>query len=352
MYVILVLVTVIHNTEYRRNYMALYLIDFENVHDSGLNGINALTDQDEVSIFYSNKSEHMSFDTHVNIMKSEARIKYIKLRRSAKNYLDFQLCTHLGYLIGSQTEGPFFIISKDTGYDSIIDYWRDHGITVTRQPSIGFNSMSNRATGQTIIQAQPAKVDVQENNHVITLPSVPVYFIGSSESKKQSEDENAEEAISENSEAKSCEAEAPISEAQTSESISSQSDELPFVKTAKSRSKSKARTRSKSNIAEDDSSSEEPISNISESESTNADAGSEVVLLKPDALPEAYRKKVRTALRGKNIPSGNYSAIYKAVVNSYDKLALNNILVKSFGSSKGGVVYNMIKDIFTEYHSS
>ncbi len=326
--------------------MALYLIDFENVHDSGLNGICSLTDQDEVSIFYSNKSEHMSFDTHVNIMKSEARIKYIKLRRCAKNYLDFQLCTHLGYLIGSKTEGPYFIISKDTGYDSIIDYWRDHGITVTRQPSIGFNSMSNRATGQTIIQAQPAKVDVQENNHVITLPSVPVYFIGSSEDEKKSQEENVTEAAAQNT----SEAAEAISDLPVSEDCSSEQKDAPFAKTSKS--KSKTRGRSKSNIANDNILPEEPVSNISECEDTDADTGIEPVMLKPDALPEAYRKKVRSALRGKNIPSGNYSAIYKAVVNSYDKLALNNLLVKSFGSSKGGIVYNMIKDIFTEYHSS
>lgn len=326
--------------------MALYLIDFENVHDSGLNGICSLTDQDEVSIFYSNKSEHMSFDTHVNIMKSEARIKYIKLRRSAKNYLDFQLCTHLGYLIGSKTEGPYFIISKDTGYDSIIDYWRDHGITVTRQPSIGFNSMSNRATGQTIIQAQPAKVDVQENNHVITLPSVPVYFIGSSANEKQANRENA----SVPSAAEGSEAAEQSSVSQSTEEISSESNEPTFVKTA--RTKSRTKGKSKSNTVNDNPQPEEPISNISECESIDADTNSTAVLLKPDALPEAYRKKVRSALRGKNIPSGNYSAIYKAVVNSYDKLALNNLLVKSFGSSKGGIVYNMIKDIFTEYHSS
>ena len=71
---------------------------------------------------------------------------------------------------------------------------------------------------------------------------------------------------------------------------------------------------------------------------------------KADSLPEAYRKKVRTALRGKEIPSAYYASIYKAILHSYDKLALNNLMVKTFGSSKGGVVYNQIKDIFIDYH--
>ena len=78
-------------------------------------------------------------------------------------------------------------------------------------------------------------------------------------------------------------------------------------------------------------------------------ASQETVSLKPTTLPEVYRKKVRTALRGKGIPSAHYASIYKALINSYDKLALNNLLVKTFGSNKGGVVYNLIKDIFTDY---
>ena len=76
------------------------------------------------------------------------------------------------------------------------------------------------------------------------------------------------------------------------------------------------------------------------------------VVKMPDSLPEAYRKKVRSALKGKGIPSAHYSAIYKAIFNSYDKLALNNLLVKTFGSSKGGAVYNLIRDVFTEYHNA
>ena len=69
--------------------MAIYLLDFENVHDSGISGVTSLTENDELCIFYSVKSEHMSFETHVNIMKTAARVKYIKLRRAAKTIWTF-----------------------------------------------------------------------------------------------------------------------------------------------------------------------------------------------------------------------------------------------------------------------
>ena len=72
---------------------------------------------------------------------------------------------------------------------------------------------------------------------------------------------------------------------------------------------------------------------------------------KPD-LPEAYRKKVRAALRSDKLSSGNYTTIYRAISGSKDKLSLNNTLVKAYGSEKGGEVYNRIRDIFAEYQAS
>ena len=149
--------------------MGYYLIDFENVHDIGLNGVTNLTENDEICIFYSEKSEHMSFDTHVNIMKTKAVVKYIKLRKSARNYLDFQLVTHLGYLIGKNAPGPYFIISKDTGYESALDYWRDHGVNVIRQPSIAYNKNQGKFPGQQSGQPTPAAlVTVQESHQVVS----------------------------------------------------------------------------------------------------------------------------------------------------------------------------------------
>ena len=89
---------------------------------------------------------------------------------------------------------------------------------------------------------------------------------------------------------------------------------------------------------------EAAISTASESNADQAEA-------KPETLPESYRKRVRTALKGKSIPSAYYSSIYKAIINSYDKLALNNLLVKTFGSSRGGEVYKSIKDVFIDFQS-
>ena len=63
-------------------------------------------------------------------------IEYIETHKVAKNYLDFQLATYLGFLIGKGEKGPVYIISQDTGFDSIVDFWRGRNIEAFRQPSI------------------------------------------------------------------------------------------------------------------------------------------------------------------------------------------------------------------------
>ena len=69
-------------------------------------------------------------------MASKAVIEYIETHKVAKNYLDFQLATYLGFLIGKGEKGPVYIISQDTGFDSIVDFWRGRNIEAFRQPSI------------------------------------------------------------------------------------------------------------------------------------------------------------------------------------------------------------------------
>ena len=106
--------------------MGIYLVDYENVHNDGVTDIQKLSASDRVVIFYGDSIKSIPFETHVEMMASKAVIEYIETHKVAKNYLDFQLATYLGFLIGSQ----------DTGFDSIVDFWRGRNIEAFRQPSI------------------------------------------------------------------------------------------------------------------------------------------------------------------------------------------------------------------------
>ena len=104
--------------------MATYLIDFENVRSDGLRGINWLSENDTVVIFYSNNADTLTFEAMDLILNSNATIQKYKIARGGKNALDFQLATYLGYLIHENSNPYFYIISKDNGFHYVIDFWK------------------------------------------------------------------------------------------------------------------------------------------------------------------------------------------------------------------------------------
>lgn len=118
--------------------MAIFLVDLENVGMSGLKGIEKLSENNRVEIFYGTKTGSIAFDKHVELSRLRVEIDYHKAAKTGKNYLDFQMGTYLGWLIGKGETGKFFIISKDTGYDSVIDFWKTQKpeLTIVRQGQI------------------------------------------------------------------------------------------------------------------------------------------------------------------------------------------------------------------------
>jgi hypothetical protein len=103
--------------------MKAYLIDFENVKSKGLTGIEQLSEDDKVIIFYSENSDTISFEMHRKVMTSKADIEYLKVRVGGKNALDFQLSTLLGYLLAKEIYSHILIISGDKGFDKLHDFW-------------------------------------------------------------------------------------------------------------------------------------------------------------------------------------------------------------------------------------
>lgn len=108
--------------------MTYYLIDYENTGESGLNGLTELASSDEVVIFYSENADKMSFDLHRKLQECRALIEFRKIATGKKNALDFQLAAYLGYLMAKEENGRFCIVSKDLGYEVLLDFWRGRNI--------------------------------------------------------------------------------------------------------------------------------------------------------------------------------------------------------------------------------
>lgn len=119
-----------------------YLIDYENVHRTGIDGILNLNTDDNVVIFYSGNADKITFSLHKQILGSKADITYFEVRAGGKNALDFQLSSYMGYIIGSKKNCRFYIVSNDKGFEYVRDFWKKRGVRIEIISNIEDNKTS------------------------------------------------------------------------------------------------------------------------------------------------------------------------------------------------------------------
>lgn len=142
--------------------MSVFLIDFENVHSQGISGIEKLSADDRVYLFYSNNADSLSFRAHKAILNSEADIQYMSVTSGVKNALDFQLVSFLGYLIAVSPYSNYIIISSDNGFSAVKSFWRD--IEISIKPSINSYIKPNELTlPEMPAEAAAAKAEINND---------------------------------------------------------------------------------------------------------------------------------------------------------------------------------------------
>lgn len=113
-----------------------YLIDYENVNEDGLEGSNKLTKSDYVNIFTSKNAPYFSIKTLVNFNSTNL---YFHEVPAGKQSVDMNLTSFFGYLVAQNdtASSKYVIVSKDTGYDNVITFWRNKkSINVIRQEKV------------------------------------------------------------------------------------------------------------------------------------------------------------------------------------------------------------------------
>lgn len=124
--------------------MTTYLLDYENVSHYGFEGYAQLTSEDVVVVFVGakNGSAGIPVDTvrQLTAKGNAPRLLWKRAKKSAPNYLDFQLVSYLGYLIGDPEidEQEFVIVSKDQGFLACVDFWaeRRREVKISVRPTI------------------------------------------------------------------------------------------------------------------------------------------------------------------------------------------------------------------------
>lgn len=109
----------------------IYLVDSENVGDIWVPLLVASQPDEEVIVFYTQKSPHMNYENVRLLKETEKEAEFIKCFEGS-NALDFQLVTQLGYLLCENQENSYVIVSNDTGFDAAVRYWKQRNMPVQR----------------------------------------------------------------------------------------------------------------------------------------------------------------------------------------------------------------------------
>lgn len=133
-----------------------FLVDSENVNDNWLMLFDMADENDEIIVFYTKKSPHMSYMSVIRLMENNSINVRFEECYEGTNALDFQLVSYMGYLMGrndthsennssatpivtdtadvsaASCADEYIIMSNDTGYDPAVRFWKDKGYAVRR----------------------------------------------------------------------------------------------------------------------------------------------------------------------------------------------------------------------------
>ena len=113
-----------------------YLIDLENVNSGGFEGANNLDETDELIVFYSEKADTLKIHIIRALLNTKAEIKFYKSKNGILNAMDFDIVSVLGIVYNAERE--FVIVSKDKGFDVVVERYRSFGkVNVSRRINIG-----------------------------------------------------------------------------------------------------------------------------------------------------------------------------------------------------------------------
>ena len=282
--------------------MAVYLIDYENVHYAGWEGIEHLTKEDEVILFYSENASTIPMDLHIKVATSGARLRYIHVEKTGKNYLDFQLSALSGYLVAESGQEEFVVVSKDTGFNAIVDFWNqqdflDKKIHFARREQIALTSSkkavakkagSKKTVKQTTKKAEPKKTVKQTT--------------------------------------KKAETKATAKKTDTKQAAKTKAEKTKVEK-------------------------EEPKTNTSKDNNTKQKLAEKIKteVKKPAAkktLSAQEKSEIREAVSGLKLAPSDYTKIYRIFRESEDKQVYNTALVKGFkNQDKGNEIYKATRKL-------
>jgi hypothetical protein len=110
------------------------LVDCENVPSPALSLLK--DEQFRVWIFLGQNNTKLKKEVVLAMQQLQDRLKFVDMAGSGNNALDFHVAYYLGSLTREDPTGFFHIISRDKGFDPLVEHLRSYQLLVVRSESI------------------------------------------------------------------------------------------------------------------------------------------------------------------------------------------------------------------------
>lgn len=110
------------------------LVDYENVQVKSLELLKE--EYFHIWVFIGPNNTKLPVELVLAMQKLGDRAEYVVLETSGRNALDFHIAYYLGTLASKDASGFFHIISKDTGFDLLIQHLKSKKTFAARSASI------------------------------------------------------------------------------------------------------------------------------------------------------------------------------------------------------------------------
>jgi hypothetical protein len=110
------------------------LIDFESVQPASLSILDG--EHFRVKVFLGATQSKLPFYVVTAMQRMGERAEYIKIAGVGPNALDFHIAYYIGRISSQEPEAFFHVISKDTGFDPLIQHLKDKKIFCRRWHSL------------------------------------------------------------------------------------------------------------------------------------------------------------------------------------------------------------------------
>jgi hypothetical protein len=119
------------------------LIDYENIQPADMQALDR--DSFHVIVFVGANQTKVTYEAAVVLQRMGERAAYIKIAGNGNNALDFHIAFYIGELTTKEPDACFYIVSKDTGFDPLIQHLKSRKISARRVNTLADLSVSKVA---------------------------------------------------------------------------------------------------------------------------------------------------------------------------------------------------------------